>query len=345
MAKDVQMKLDDVGVVADLIASSITKKIDNGKWKCSVVRDPREFLIEQLDGLWIPNLDKVRQVRDQAYHPDFIIKIQNKIENTGNLKGLKKPGVLVYFPKETILEGVKIPAGTYILIDGTHSNILHAMNGIFKRKYYVINYETDLESSHLAIRSVGNMLNDTFIENNGLSEKAMKMELDKLIDFRILQGWDWKPTEEEKISFCTVKFPGLSRNKLGQWIAHHEQNRRGIPWYQYTQAMLDHKYTTIETQRGYDLKEWYIQKPRTLRAWNEECLSNMIAQSTLLEKNKCVVILYANTSTESDQLHKGSKQRHIKQFYRNIKNSRNYEEIDVIFLNHLPPNVSFNDIN
>ena len=104
--------------------SEIAKMIIEGSWTDVQEFNVLDFLKKSGPDEYVPNLEKMLQVRNIQINFEFIKRQVTKVETTGDRSGLDKKGTVVFFPDDTEYEGNKIRAGRFCVIGGAHGTVL-----------------------------------------------------------------------------------------------------------------------------------------------------------------------------------------------------------------------------
>ena len=302
--------------------AEIATMTKEGTWPDSQEFNVLDFLLQASPDEYVPNPEKMLQVRKKQIDWVFVNKAVTKIETTGNRDGLNKKGTVVFFPEGIEYDGITIPAGTFGIIGGSHGTVISQKVGQLKKEYYLVNFKHDLDSSVLKLKRLGNKLNETFYESQGTGNDDIRNEFWSLMDIRIENGEDYKPTRTEKDDFLK-DYKQISDQTLSLWISHHEEGGRRSSTIQYTQIQLDN--WKVELSRMTAYKDYNILTPVVLGAWDNRALSQAVKESldglwqrdedgkldARQGKKKVLVPLWAKSATDSTSLEKGEIQKKI----------------------------------
>ena len=319
--------------------SDIATAIKEDRWPDVQKFEVKSFLKRVAPDEYVPNPEKMLQVRKIQINFEFINKQVTKVETTGDKSGLDKKGTVVFFPEDAEYEGLKIPAGSYCIIGGAHGTVISYRVGVFKKEYNLVNFKHDLNSNILHLRRLGNKLNETFNEKNPFENDDIKLEFWSMMDSRIDAGEDAKPTKEEQQDFLN-DYPQINQATVTNWMAHHKEGGRRAATMQYTDKQLDDFKVDLSVMECY--KDYNILQPMVLGAWNDKALARVIIESerglnvTPLDarqgKKKVLVPLWAKSATDMQRLEKGDIQGTIEDMYNKWCKHMSFDALEATFL-------------
>ncbi len=325
-------KLKVVSNQEKLTPSEIALQIKTGKWKSEsefVISDYVKNVGLPSENHFVPNTDTILQVRWKVFNEEKVNKAVTKVRSTGDRSGSRQ-GTMVFFPEDAEYEGIKIKAGSFYIIGGTHGTVIKATLGDIKSKYYIVDFREDLNSDVRKLRRLGNKLNEEFVESIGLDDNDIREEFYAIMDERKREGLDPHPTQEEKDDF-TNDYPQISGQTIGNWIAHHPKHGgRRLPLKVYSKPELDNQKVAYENMTQYDGYE--ILPVLSLVDWNLGALSNLLKLTSTSKKRKVLIPLYAKLYSQMEELEAGKIQKTIKTTYEEIREHIMFDEIKVTFL-------------
>ena len=319
--------------------SEIATMTKEGTWKDSQEFNVLDFLKKTGPDEYVPNLEKMLQIRDIQINWDFINRAVTKIETTGNRDGLNKKGTVVFFPDDAEYERTKIRAGSFCVIDGSHGTVISQRVGQLKKEYYLVNFKHDLDSNVLKLKRLANKLNEIFEESQGTGNNDIRNEFWSLMDSRIEYGKCAKPTREEQDDFLQ-EYPQINQSTVTNWMAHHKEGGRRAATIQYSDVQLGDFKVQLSTMECY--KDYNILQPMILGAWNDKALARVIIESerglnvkpldARQGKKKVLVPLWAKSATAMQALEKGDIQQTIEDSYNTWCRHMGFDALEATFL-------------
>ena len=319
--------------------SEIATMTKERTWKDSQEFNVLDFLKKTGPDEYVPNLEKMLQIRDIQINWDFIDRAVTKIETTGNRDGLNKKGTVVFFPDDAEYEGTKIRAGSFCVIDGSHGTVITQRVGQLKKEYYLVNFKHDLDSNVLKLKRLANKLNEIFIESQGTGNNDIRNEFWSLMDSRIEDGECAKPTREEQDDFLE-EYRQIKQATLTNWMAHHKEGGRRAATIQYSDVQLGDFKVQLSIMECY--KDYNILQPMVLGAWNDKALARVIIESARglnikpldarQGKKKVLVPLWAKSATDMQRLEKGDIQQTIEDSYNTWCRHMSFDALEATFL-------------
>ena len=267
--------------------------------------DITQFFTKLSNGEYVPDMKKRIQVRNKDRDVDFIDRIVNKINKTGDRSELSTL-TTVFFPK----------TNTVKLLNGNHTAEIQLLLGMQKSPAFnSINFDTELGGKMSMARRLGNLLNREEVERNSTSADDVKGELYEIMDERIADGKDAKPSEDE-IQELLDLYPFVTRASLGQWISYHEQGgSRRAPLKSYSKEELKQQREFYTKQRKY--RDYVILEPRTIERFENTGVSQSFIQCKNEEKTKVLIPFYCDSVAQSEKLEKGEDVK-IEKFYKEL---------------------------
>ena len=270
---------------------NLAKDIETGKLPSSNV-NLIQFFTQLSNGEYVPNPETRVQVRNRDRDTDFIDRIVTKVEKTGDRSKLSTL-TTVYFPKTEQLK----------LLNGNHTAEIELRLGIPDAPAVTIDFEKDLNGKESLLRRLGNLLNKEEVERNSTSRDDVKAELYDIMNERIAEGKDAKPSDDE-IDELIELYPFVDRRSIGQWISYHEVGGTRRPLKTYSKQELKELRAFYEKQRKYS-KDYVVLEPRTLGAWVHTGIAEAFRQCMAENKRKVLIPFYCGSNAEYNQLEGG----------------------------------------
>lgn len=307
------------------IASMIKNKTWPDKQKYSV----KDFLTEETPGVFIPNIERIIQVRPILYSITFVNSMVTKQKNKPD-KSKIEMGTVIYFPEEVkINDDFIIPADSTWLDDGIHTTMINIRLDILEADYNVVNFKEHLNSDVSKLRRLGNLLNISDNSKQETEDEAIKLEFYEMMDRNVEEGREAKPTKEQYGDFLDA-YDQINQETLSSWVSHHKQyGGRRKPLRPYTTLELEERKTKLENKTAYD--DYSVLNPNHLSNWKDGVLSAIWKQCYDEEKDKALVILYASNTRQQKEIESKTYLDNIRDYYK--KTSEKYGlTIAVIFL-------------
>jgi len=288
------------------------------------------FLNEIAPGKFILNEKMIEQSRKSLISYDFVNRSINIATNTKDYSNLK-PGTIVFFPEKFVYKGeVVAEDNTHKIVDGHHGTLISAGLKQFEKNYNIINFKNDLGSDYLKLRNLGNLLNQSDSDSQSNTDGDLQNEWYLIMDDRESKGFEPAPTKKESEKFLK-DYPQITQGTLNNWIAYHATTGgRRPPIKTYSKPELDQQKISFENDLSY--QDYTILAPTTMKSWNGEVLGRMLNETTAQGSKQALIILYASTTAQADQLEDGAIKDIIKAGYENIRKQISYKTIEVIFL-------------
>ena len=299
--------------------NQLVKDIESGERPTQDI-DILQFFHKQGNGGYIPNMDKRIQVRDKDRDLNFIERVINQVNSTGDRSNLSNL-TTVYFPKDSVTK----------LLNGNHTVEIELGLGITKAPASSVNFETELDGKMSKVIRLGNMLNKAEVERTSTAADDVKRELYQLMDERLAEGQDAKPSEDE-IKDLLECYPFVNRAQVGQWISYHEQGgtRRGT-LIQYNKQALKEQKQFYQKQRKY--RDFVVLEPRTIERWDNTGVAQAFIQCKNENKTKVLIPFYCDSVAQSEKLEKGEDVK-ITNFYKELGEYYNLTfEVDFLAYN------------
>ena len=283
--------------------TKLAQEIESGNRPSKDI-DIVQFFKKLPNGEYIPDMSKRIQVRERDRDVDFVERTINKINETGDRSNLSTL-TTIFFPN----------TNEDHLLDGNHTVEIELGVGMTKASATSINFDTELEGKMSKAIRLGNLLNREEIERTSTVAGDVKRELHAIMDERIADGKDAKPTEDE-IQELIELYPFVSRPTIGQWISYHRHGgSRRSPLKSYSTEELRQQKEFYTKQRKY--RDYVILAPRTLGAWESTGVAQSFIQCKNENKTKVLVPFYCASVAESEKLEKGEDAK-IEKFYKEL---------------------------
>lgn len=319
--------------------SEIATMIKEDRWEDIHQFNVLDFLKKVGPNEYAPNVEKMLQVRTIQIDYAFIERQVTKVETTGDKSGLMKKGTVIFFPEDAEYEGIKIRAGSYCIGGGNHNTLISQRVGELYRDYYLVNFKHDLNSNILKLKRLMNLLNVTFEESQSTEDDDIKLEFWSLMDTRIENGDEAKPTRDEQDDFLN-DYKQINQSTLTNWIAWHKEGGRRAATIQYTDSELEDEKIKYGKMKAY--KDYTILTPTVLNSWDNKALARAVIESErgLNEKpldarqgkKKVLVPLWAKSATDMQRLEKGDIQQKIEDKYDTWCKHMGFDALEATFL-------------
>jgi hypothetical protein len=311
--------------------------IKSEKWGNIEEMDIDNFVYEVSPKEYAPKMGSIIQSRTYTYDPGFVER-QVRKSNAGFY--FSEPATLVYFPEETVIDDQVIPSNSYRLVDRTHGMVIDKYIGKTKKTCNIVNYKHDLNSDPLSIFRCANKLNETVIEQQGLEDDAIKNEIYRLMDQRISEGKDAKPSDEERQSFFD-DYPQIDEAQWRLWVSYHTTGGRRSPNIQYSKDELQ---ATQEQLKKFKQYEGYvILAPRTIKAWTGEAIGSAVweccegwvdGEGKKVQPRKVLIPLYASNQKQCEDLKDGRIEARIKSKFKALEKFLKFDALEYMLLQY-----------
>ena len=262
------------------------------------------YFIKLADGSYVPNPKKRIQVRERDRDVDFIERIVNKVNQTGDRSKLSTL-TTVYFPEEDETK----------LLNGNHTVEIELLLGMQKAKAVNLDFVKDFGGKMSLVLRLGNLLNREDVERNSTSSADVKKELYEIMDERVADGKDAKPSDDEIDDLIAV-YPFITRPTIGQWISYHATaGSRRAPLKSYSKGELKLQKEFYSKQRKY--KGYVILEPRTIERWDNTGVSQAFINCKNENTTKVLIPFYCDSVAQSEKLEKGEDAK-ITNFYKEL---------------------------
>ena len=280
----------------------LAKEIESGKRPKQDV-DITQFFEQISNGEYIPDPKKRIQVRDRDRDLSFIERTVNKLSVSGDYS-LLSALTTVWFPDEKLEK----------LLNGNHTAEIEMKLGMHTAPRVLIDYEKDLGGKMSNVFRLGNLLNKEEFERTSTQHNDVKKELYIIMDERISEGKDARPSDEQIDELITL-YPFVNRRTIGQWISCHSAGSRRAPTKVYLAQELKEQKEFYSKQRKY--RDYVILEPRTLEAWESTGVAQAFIQAKKENKDKVLIIFYCSSVAQVDKLDNGEDVK-IEKFYKEL---------------------------
>lgn len=281
---------------------NLAKDIETGKRPSSNV-NLIQFFTQLSNGEYVPNPETRVQVRNRDRDTDFIDRIVTKVEQTGDRSKLSTL-TTVYFPETEQLK----------LLNGNHTAEIELRLGIHDAPAVTVDFEKDLNGKESLLRRLGNLLNKEEVERNSTSRDDVKAELYDIMNERIAEGKDAKPSDDE-IDELIALYPFVDRRAIGQWISYHEVGGTRRPLKTYSKQELKEQREFYKRQRKYS-KDYVVLEPRTTER-RDLGVAQAFIQCKKENKTKVLIPFYCESFAQSERLENGEDVK-IAKFYKEL---------------------------
>lgn len=266
--------------------------------------DITQFFIQLKNGQYVPNPEKRIQVRDRDRDLSFIERTVNKLKVSEDYS-LLAALTSVWFPNEELER----------LLNGNHTAEIEMELGLRTAPRVLVDFEKDLGGKMSNVIRLGNLLNKEEFERTSTQHNDVKNELYAIMDERIAEGKEAKPSEEQIDELITL-YPFVNRRTIGQWICRNPKGgSRRAPVKSYLAQELKEQKEFYSKQRKY--RDYVILEPRTLEAWESTGVAQAFIQAKKENKDKVLIIFYCSSVAQVDKLDNGEDVK-IEKFYKEL---------------------------
>lgn len=309
--------------------TNIAEQIRSGVWKNTKKFNTDLFVKEVAPKQYVPNQDMILQVRSKTFDNNFVQTTLNKMKETGDTSRLSK-GTVIYFPEETEYQGEIIPAGSIRKINGSHTIVMKAYLEIIESEFNVVDFKLDLNSDTNLIRTLGNLLNDTFFNEQGLTDDSIKLDIWERMDKRDDSGLDVKlprKEQDELLSFYTQ----LTQGSLTNYMSWHKKGGRRKAFDEVLPIQLQNYWELMSSSEAYK-NEYTIIQPHAASDYKNSALARVIIESMEQNKKKVLVLLYPTSAPQKEQIDSGEHKKTTTAFYKKIAERYGFEKIEVQYI-------------
>lgn len=289
----IESKIDVIKLAKDIRSGALP----------TVQVDLDQFFTKTFGGEWVPDPDTRIQVRETVRDANFVNRIVNKIQASGDSSAIEP------------LTCIKMPDGSLKIGNGSHTAEIGINVGLKKIPSYIIDWEKDLGGKTSSAQRLGNLLNFQTVEKVSVHDHDVRNELYQLMAEKKAAGLDPKPTEQEIQEFLLC-YPSVSRRTLGQWISNTDVGGRKKPLIEHTNSELaDHARHFRSLQR---YKDYVICEPQTVEHWNDTGTATPLTLMAKQGKSKALVVFHCSTTKQAELWKKGKIEKTIKAHYKRL---------------------------
>ena len=317
--------------------SDIAVMCKSEKWGNVEEMNIDNFVYEVSPNEYAPKMDSIIQSRTYTYDPNFVAKNVRKAKNG---ECFSDPATIIYFPEETEIDGEVIPSNSYRLVDRTHGMVIDKYIGKTKKKCNIVNFKHDLDSNVLRIFRFANKLNEEIKEEQGLEDEAIRNEIWRLMDQRISEGKDAKPSDEERQSFFD-DYSQMDEAQWRKWVSNHVSGGRRAPNIAYSKDELQATLETLKKMKQYE--DYIILQPRTIKAWTGEAIGSALMQccegyvngeGKKVQPRKVLIPLYASNRKQYEDLKDGKMEDNIKSKFKDLEKFLEFDKFEHLMLKY-----------
>ena len=295
------------------------------------------FVYEVSPKEYAPKMDSIIQSRTYTYNPEFVER-QVRKSNAGFY--FSEPATIVYFPEETVIDGELIPANSYRLVGGVHGMTTDKYMGETNKLCNIVNYKHDLDSNEGKLFRLGNCLNIVNKEEQGLENGALKNEIYRLMDKRISEGKEAKPSDKERQSFFD-DYSQIDDRQWSNWVSNHTEGGRRAPNIQYSKDELQAFRNALIQMKCYE--GYIIPMPTTVKSWSGEALGRAISEccegytdsdGKRVKPKKLLIPLYASNWKQYEDLKDGKMEKRIKSKFKELKDFLEFDALEHTMLKY-----------
>ena len=282
----------------------LAEKIKSGNYPTEKV-DLNQFFDVDHQGVISPIKEKRIQVREKDRDIDRVMRGVNKMEETGDKSGVEP------------LTIIKYSDNTYKIDNGNHTSEMLYRLGEKDADAFIVDFDTQLDSSHANCLTLGNLLNKQDVEKVDVHDADIKRELYEILNEELERNGG-KPLEDTKLKqikdSVSGRYPHIKKGTIGQWISNHGDvgGRSKATLITYSNGQLQSKQGHFEDMERY--KSYAILPPRTVRSYVDTGIAEAFRKMRDEGKYNCLVILYVDNVTQRDQWENGLEDKIIEEF-------------------------------
>ena len=282
----------------------LAEKIKSGNYPTEKV-DLNQFFDVDHQGVISPIKEKRIQVREKDRDIDRVMRGVNKMEETGDKSGVEP------------LTIIKYSDNTYKIDNGNHTSEMLYRLGEKDADAFIVDFDTQLDSSHANCLTLGNLLNKQDVEKVDVHDADIKRELYEILNEELERNGG-KPLEDTKLKqikdSVSGRYPHIKKGTIGQWISNHGDvgGRSKGTLITYSNGQLQSKQGHFEDMERY--KSYAILPPRTVRSYVDTGIAEAFRKMRDEGKYNCLVILYVDNFTQRDQWENGLEDKIIEEF-------------------------------
>jgi len=310
-------------------SSEIAEKIKNETWESIQEFNIDDYVSLVSPGEYAPNMDAILQSRPGTYNSEFV---ESKVQESLSGENYSRPATLVFFPEDTVVFGIKIDSGTFMLIGGCHGMVIDRYLGMNKKFGYVVNFKEDLNSDEEKLNRLANLLNVVKDESQQLPLDAIKLEIYRLMDRRIAAGLDGKPSDEERKSFLEDYRGTLNDRQWTNYISNHKFGGRSAPRIEYSRPERTAYHNALKDMKSYE--NYVVSTPSTVISWSGETLARAMVECCDTDTRKLLMPLYARNIDQVKSLETGTILKKITTRFAELKEFYHMEEMKFIIMKY-----------
>ena len=321
--------------IEEYTLKEIVDAIKTKQWKHKTKLKIGHFVKKVAPNKYAVDLKFILQSKEEAIDYKFVKRQVNKAKNG---KKFSLDAVVVYFPKDVMIDGVFIPGGSIRLIDRTHGMVIDAHLGKIDKSAYVINFEKHLLSDEGNIWRVANLLNDESeeAEKQGLPDGAIKTEVHRLMDRRDKAGLDPTPSKEEREGFLR-DYAQLTLQQYANYVSTHVKGGRTKTAIMHTpeECKAFHQDLINDSKNGGVYEGFYIHPVTHVAAWKTDVGKAMIQREVTIErKNKILMCFHSTSKAQTNDLETNKTQKAIRKKLDQLKVRFNIDEFDFCLMDY-----------
>ena len=317
--------------------SEIAVLTKRGKWKDIQEMNIDNYVYEVSPNEYAPKMNSIIQSRMVTYNPELVAM---NVRKSKSGVSFSEPSTIVYFPEETVIDGEVIPANSYRLVGGVHGMTTDKYMGATKKLCNIVNYKHDLDSNEGKLFRLGNCLNIVNKEEQGLEDGAIKNEIYRLMDRRISEGKEAKPSAEERQSFFD-DYSQIDDRQWSNWLSNHTEGGRKSPNIAYSRDELQATRLALTKLKQYE--DYIIPMPTTVKSWSGEALGRAILEccegytdsnGTKVKPKKLLIPLYASNRKQYEDLKDGKLEKQIKSKFKELEGFLRFDALEHTMLKY-----------
>ena len=282
----------------------LAEKIKSGNYPTEKV-DLNQFFDVDHQGVISPIKEKRIQVREKDRDIDRVMRGVNKMEETGDKSGVEP------------LTIIKYSDNTYKIDNGNHTSEMLYRLGEKDADAFIVDFDTQLDSSHANCLTLGNLLNKQDVEKVDVHDADIKRELYEILNEELERNGG-KPLEDTKLKqikdSVSGRYPHIKKGTIGQWISNHGDvgGRSKATLITYTDGQCKQQQQLLQNMEKY--KSYAILPPRTVRSYVDTGISESFRKMRDEKKYNCVVMFKVDNVTQRDQWENGLEDKVIEEF-------------------------------
>lgn len=282
----------------------LADNIKSGNYKTEKI-ELNHFSETDHQGVISPIKENRIQVREKDRDIDRVIRGVNKMEETGDKSGVEP------------LTVVKYSDNTYKIVNGNHTSEMLYRLGEKDADAFIVDFDTQLGSSHANCLILGNQLNKQDVEKVDVHDADIKRELFELLNEELLRN-NGKPLGDAKLKqikeSVSDRYPQIKKATIGQWISNHNDvgGRSKGTLITYTEGQCKQQQQLLQNMEKY--KSYAILLPRTTRSYIDTGIAEAFRKMRDEKKYNCVVMLKVDNVTQRDQWENGLEDKVIEEF-------------------------------